>query len=121
MIGCVGYSHACEELFPNSSINFYYEELATQFPLCHFIFATIVSSSYYTIPTDKQNINENEITSQAELHRKNRMILYVFCGLLHVNSRELLKHWAQCEPLGYFLRASTSLVGTRSLVDSHQH
>ena len=53
MIGCVGYSYACKELLPNFRINFYYEELATKFPLCHFVFATIVSSSYYTIPTNK--------------------------------------------------------------------
>ena len=53
MIGCVHYSCACKELLPSSCCNFYYEELLTQFPLCHFVFATIVSSSYYTIPTEK--------------------------------------------------------------------
>ena len=46
MIGYVGYSYAYEELLPISRCNFCYEELLTQFPLCHFVFVTIVSLGY---------------------------------------------------------------------------
>ena len=82
IIDFVGYSYACKELLHVSRINHYYEELRDRFPLCHFVFATIVSSSYYTIPTEKDIINEDELTSQVDLHRKHRMILSIFCSLL---------------------------------------
>ena len=107
MIECVGYSYACKELLPISHYTIYYEELGTCFPLCHFVFATTVSSSYFTISTEKQNINKDEMTSQAELHKKHRMILFVFCGLLCAKSRDLLTHLALCKPLGYFFEGFT--------------
>ena len=104
MIDCVSFSYACEELLPVSRINHYYDELQDRFPLCHFVFTTIVSSSYYTIPTEKDIINEDELTSQVDLHREHRMLLSIFCSLLRAKSRDLLKHWAMCEPLAHFYK-----------------
>ena len=63
-----------------------------------------MSSSYYTIPTEKDIINEDELTSEVDLHRKHRMILSVFCSLLQAKSRDLLKHWAICDPLAHFYK-----------------
>ena len=63
-----------------------------------------MSSSYYTIPTEEENINEEEMTSQVELHRKHRMILFILCSLLCAKSRDLLKHWAMCDPLAHFYK-----------------
>ena len=49
MMDCVDYTCACEELLPLFHCTFYYGELLHCFPLCHFVFATIVSSHYFSI------------------------------------------------------------------------
>ena len=48
----------------------------------------------------KPNLNE-QATIGAELHYMQRMILFTFCGLICVKSRQQLQHWAMCEPLGF--------------------
>ena len=44
------------------------------------------------------------MASQVELHIKHCMILCVFCSLLCAKSRDLLKHWAMCDPLAHFYK-----------------
>ena len=92
MMGCVGYSYVCKELLPLSCCNLYYGELLRHFLLCHFVLATIISLSYFTISIEKQHISKDEMMSQAELHKNHCIILFVICDLLCANSRDILKH-----------------------------
>ena len=104
---CVGYTYACKELLPISHVTYYYGELQHRFLICHFVFITIVLSHYYPSPKEQKIINEDEMASPAELHKKQRMLLFVLCGLIRAKSRELLKHWAQSEPLVFFFKGFT--------------
>ena len=43
-------------------------------------------------------------TKTEQLHRKQRMVLYVFLGLLRTRNWLLLKHYAMVEPLAYWFQ-----------------
>ena len=107
MMECISYAYACEELLPVSRVIFYSGKLQRCFPICHFVFAKIVLSCYYSIPKEQQIINKDEMTILTKLHNKQRMILFFFCGLICAKSTDLLKHWAQAKTLAFFFKGFT--------------
>ena len=76
------FSDARSFLLPDKLAGEYYNELKNQFPICHFVFATIVSSWSYYVPVNTPLDPECIKTSKEELHRKHRLILYIFLGLI---------------------------------------
>ena len=73
------------------------------FPLSHFILAQIVSTQYFKLAPGSQPLKlEEEETEPEKLHYKEKMILFIFLGLIWTKSRMLLRNWALVEPLEYF-------------------
>ena len=69
-------------LLSDTLIGKYYNNLMTQFPTCRYVFATIVLSRSYSIVVDTPLNAECIETSKEEVHRKHRMILHIFLGLI---------------------------------------
>merc|ERR1712086_423254 len=84
--------------------------LRADFPTCHFIFASIVSTKKYQGST----LDELPETAQDQLHRKERMILYLFLGLLCTRNRLLLRHYAMVQPLARWFQGQET-AGHRTL------
>ena len=80
---------------PNEAIAQFYSMLRSDFPHCRYVFASIVSTKKYQVST----LDELHETAQDQLHRKERMILYLFLGLLRTRNRLLLRHYAMVQPL----------------------
>lgn len=82
---CSDFSEARSYLIGNEKAHEYYQHLERKFPTCHFVFATIVTSRYYTVPVlpplspEDMNIDASlpELPDE-DLNRKNRMILMIF-------------------------------------------
>lgn len=92
----------------------YYDEIRRKFPICFRVLALAASSSYYTITTHEEDVSES---TEDELHRKHRMMLYIFYCLLRTKCKYHLLHWAQIEPMGLYYKglqqpASQSMSGT---------
>ena len=84
-----------------------YRDFKVQFPYCHFLFATMVSSQNYTVAVSTIFVDANVAKdvsvadSVEEVHQNDRMILLCVLGLLHTRSQLMLHHWAMIAPLGH--------------------
>ena len=94
---CVGFTIPTTNLITSDRQKEYYEDFRTNFPRCHSNFALVVSSQYYAVPMGPLNDTD-------ELHKKQRIILLLSCGLIRTKSNRLLSHWAQLEPFGHFFK-----------------
>ena len=72
----------------------FYFTLMNDFPTCHFVFSSIVSTRFHTTLTYNDAVVDGVETKTEQLHRKQRMVLYVFLGLLRTRNRLLLKHYS---------------------------
>ena len=84
--------------------------LRANVPTCHYIFASIVSTKEYQVST----LGELPETKQDQLYRKERMILYLFLGLLCTRNRLLLRHYAMVQPLARWFQGQET-AGHRTL------
>ena len=91
-------------LVPNEAITQFYSMLRSDFPSCHHIFASIVSTKEYHLST----LDELPETEQDQLHRKEQMILYLFLGLLRTRNRLLLRHCTMVQPLACWFQGQES-------------
>ena len=119
---CYGFCEVKGYLMDPTRCSEYYEELRERFPLCHLIFATIVSTRQFSvsslatpsntepsnstaIPNAEKSDDDNAPTpNDNQLHKKERMMLFLFLALLRTRSRYLLSHWASIEPLGHYFK-----------------
>ena len=53
---------------------------------------------------DLVGTNSASLEIEQDLHRKERMMLFLFFGLIRTKSRYLLKHWAMVEPFGHYFK-----------------
>ena len=122
LIGCVDFSPVTSFLIEPDRFAEFYNDFFERFPLCHYIFAMVVSTRYYTIPSlaqasldddmmDVQNADDDEDEElneeeDKELHRKQRMILFLFLALIRTRSRHLLANWSTVEPLGHWFKGN---------------
>ena len=82
----------------------YYQVMKNQFPYSHFVFATIVSSQSYRVGVHSNLDPDCFETPSEELHRKERMILFFFLGLIRTRNRLLLRHYGMVEPLAVWFK-----------------
>lgn len=143
MVKSCEWSDTSTYLIPTEKMVAYYSTLCEDFPICHMMFSIKVSSHSYKVLTSlvatsiETTISNESTTEPLEdvesvegLHKKQRMVLFVFCGLLRAKSNRLLNHWAQVELrgflyLGFQQPARKSLSGSFSFIlDTcwkHQH
>ena len=95
---------ASSYLTSDPDIAVFYNDLKEQFPMCHFVFACAVSTRSYQVSTWSVLQPREEEDEGEQLHRKQRMILYVFFGLLRTRNRNLLLHYSMVEPLANWFK-----------------
>ena len=99
----IGFDHVRRSLLLDDDLREYYNKFKTSFPTIHLAFYTIIESRYF---------NENEDSNDVDvsvLHKKQRMILFLFLATCRVKSVFLLKYWAIIEPLGMFYKGHQQL------------
>ena len=93
-------------------IAIHYRQFQEEFPLCHRVHASVVSTRYYSVP----GVCSDDVeASEEDIHSKKRMILFLFYGLIRTRSRNLLTHWAQVDPLAHYYKGHQP-VGCKSLM-----
>ena len=85
-----------------------YEAMKKLFPLCHFVFATVVSTKRASIAPHPDQCDEGWDGNPDErpelLDRKKRRILSIFFGLLLSRSQRLLPYFSIVETLGLWYK-----------------
>ena len=78
----VGYLSASGELLSTGSVAEMYKTMPSDFLLMHLVFSTSVLTRHYAIQTERISINKGEMTSDTDIHHKQRVVLFAFFGLL---------------------------------------
>ena len=99
----VGFDHVRRSLLLDEDLRQYYIKFKDSFPTIHLAFYSIIESRYFN-----EN-NESNDGDESSLHKKQRMILFLFLASCRVKSVFLLKHWAITEPLGMFYKGHQQL------------
>ena len=72
---------ARSHLVSDDAIAQFYSRLRQYLPTCHLMFASVVSSKYYRVPTGEEC--DPAETEQDQLHRKRITIMFLFLAMLH--------------------------------------
>jgi hypothetical protein len=92
---CIDFSHYTGGLITDDINVQLYNKLKSEFPFVHLVMYSMVQSKRFkeTGPVDSN-----------QLHAKQRMMLFLFFGLICTRSQRMMKHWAIVEPLANFYR-----------------
>ena len=96
----IGFDYVRRSLILDEDILSFYRQFQASFPTTHRIFHSIVSS---------QHFNEKHETDSDDLHRKQRLILFLFLASIRCKSVFLMKSWAIIEPLGLYYKGQQQL------------
>jgi hypothetical protein len=86
-----------------------YNRFKLEFPFLHLVMYSVVETRYFR--------ESGGVIEASELLPKQRMILFLFYGLIRARSQKLLTHWAIVDPLAHFYRGN-SQPGSKSISGS---
>ena len=96
----IGFDYVRRSLVLEEDLLGFYRKFQESFPTTHRIFHSIVSS---------QHFNEKHEIDTDDLHRKQRLILFLFLATIRCKSVFLMKSWAIIEPLGLYYKGQQQL------------
>ena len=73
------FTNPCTPMISKVLIAIHYRQFQEEFPLCHRVYASVVSTRYYSVP----GVCSNDVeATEKDIHSKKRMILFLFYGLI---------------------------------------
>ena len=100
----VGFDCVRRSLLLDNDMLQFYIQFREQFPSTHRTIQSIVSSQHFNEKHDVKGLTE-----ENTIHRKQRLILFIFLASIRCKSVFLLKYWAIIEPLGIYYKGHQQL------------